>query len=115
EGEPALSVELLPDDDPTLACARKSQTFALPRPARAVSATHPLPSSAPAPGSASAAAAAASAQLSTCLELLQWLDTQVLGQTGQDNPKQRALARVVLHQAAELLEDCRAALNVHSD
>lgn len=131
-GGSALAVELVPDDDPTLARTRNSQTFPLPRgarssaspsrktatpppvPAEALSPKRP-PSAPPKHESARAAATAVAGQLSTCLDLLHWLDAQVLGQASQDSPKQRALARVVLHQAAELLEECRGTLHAHTD
>jgi hypothetical protein len=49
-------------------------------------------------------------QLSACIELLAWLDMQLERHKTPELVRERALARVVVQEAAALVDQCRAKL-----
>jgi hypothetical protein len=51
-------------------------------------------------------------QLAACTELLRWLDAQLQRSSARESPRDRALARIVLQEASQLIELCQSALRV---
>jgi PAS fold len=49
-------------------------------------------------------------QLAACTELLHWLESQLLHPGARESPRDRALARIALQEAAQLIELCQNAL-----
>lgn len=50
------------------------------------------------------------AQLAACSELLRWLDSQLQQPATQETPQERALARILIREASQLIEICREAV-----
>ena len=53
-------------------------------------------------------------QLAACMELLHWLDGQLQCSGERESPRERALARIVLQEASQLIEHCQNALRIET-
>jgi hypothetical protein len=51
-------------------------------------------------------------QLAACVELLGWLDGQLQHPGARESPRDRALARIVLQEACQLIDMCQSALRI---
>jgi len=101
-----------PSDEPLSTGLRSTRPPAPPQLARVpAAAPDSLPASPPVFTRApSAEAVDVSEQLTACTELLRWLDSQLQQPLSRVTPRDQALARVVVHEAAQLIDVCQDAL-----